>query len=332
MGPQRLTPSPVEVTTASNCARALWLLFADSDPSNRAGQVAATLATAGEGRLSLQGLIEARRAGRLVGAAWGQIMPGRTAVLWPAQLVHDEPEATALRLHEALEKEFREHDVVMAQASLSTAPTPTEARLRASGFRHAADVCYLASALTRLEDADAGKEELDRDKTGGDDENTSPTEADLEFETYRETSYARLGAIVEQTYEGTLDCPALDGVRSIDDVLEGHRRTGAFDPRRWMIVRHGDRDVGCLLLADHPEQNQWELVYMGLLPEARGRQWGLAVTRHAQRLAAAAGRERLVLAVDANNEPALATYRAAGMAAWERRRVFLKVLRRAPRD
>ena len=34
--------------------------------------------------------------------------------------------------------------------------------------------------------------------------------------------------------------------------------------------RCGGSDVGVLLLTDHPVDGQWELLYMGLAPEARG--------------------------------------------------------------
>jgi ribosomal protein S18 acetylase RimI-like enzyme len=299
----------------------LWLLFAESDPEYRVGQVAATLSTAEQGRLSLEGLLEARRGGRIVGASWGQVMPGRTALLWAAQLVPKESESTALRLHEAIERRFDEHGVCLAQASLADKPTLSEARLRASGYRHLADIRYLASALDDLDEFSADKDAA-RQVDG--------EESELGFEAYHQGNHARLAEIVERTYRQSLDCPALDGLRNIEDVLEGYRHTGEFDAQRWMIVRHGARDVGCLLLADHPQQNQWELVYMGLLPEFRGKQWGLAVTRHAQRLAGAAGRQRLVLAVDAKNTPAMSMYRAAGFVSWDRRRVFLKVLRKAP--
>jgi ribosomal protein S18 acetylase RimI-like enzyme len=245
-------------------------------------------------------------------------MPGRTALLWAAQLAPNEPEATALRLHEAIERRFDEQGVCLAQASLPDKPTLCEARLRASGYRHLADIRYLACTLDDLDEFSVphvrSREEVDG--------------SELAFEAYHQANHDRLAAVVEQTYRQTLDCPALDGLRNIDDVLEGYRHTGVFDPQRWMTVRHGARDVGCLLLADHPQQNQWELVYMGLLPEVRGKQWGLAVTRHAQRLAAAAGRQRLVLAVDAGNSPALAMYRAANFVAWDQRRVFLKALHR----
>ena len=42
-----------------------------------------------------------------------------------------------------------------------------------------------------------------------------------------------------------------------------------------------------LLLADHPKARHWELMYMGLVPEVRGRGWGRQIARYAQWLAAA---------------------------------------------
>jgi ribosomal protein S18 acetylase RimI-like enzyme len=63
---------------------------------------------------------------------------------------------------------------------------------------------------------------------------------------------------------------------------------------------------------------------MGVVPEARGQGLGISIVRHAQYLARAAGRERLVLAVDAANEPAIAVYAAAGFVCWDRRSVFLR--------
>jgi ribosomal protein S18 acetylase RimI-like enzyme len=84
--------------------------------------------------------------------------------------------------------------------------------------------------------------------------------------------------------------------------------------------------VGCLLLGEDAAGAQWELVYMGVVPEARGRGIGLDLTRHAQWVARAAGCARMVLAVDATNAPALAVYAAAGFSSWDHRSVFLRVL------
>ena len=46
--------------------------------------------------------------------------------------------------------------------------------------------------------------------------------------------------------------------------------------------------------------------------------------RHAQQLAHAAGVERIVLAVDAENIPAIKMYNETGFMAWDRRTVFVR--------
>ncbi|MGD0899924.1 MAG: GNAT family N-acetyltransferase [Thermoguttaceae bacterium] len=146
----------------------------------------------------------------------------------------------------------------------------------------------------------------------------------LEFEPWSAAEHGRLSSIVEATYAETLDCPALDGIRNVEDVLAGYRLTGVFDPRRWLIVRRKGMDVGCLILADFPVQDTWELVYMGVVREARGRGWGRQIARRAQWMAGLSGRLRLVLAVDARNTPALKMYAAAGFQEWDQRSVYGK--------
>jgi mycothiol synthase len=85
--------------------------------------------------------------------------------------------------------------------------------------------------------------------------------------------------------------------------------------------------VGCLLMTDYPEQGNCELIYMGVVPEARGHRWGVLISRHAQWVTRNAGRQRLVLAVDAANRPAIGMYSAAAFRAWDRRIVYLQTLR-----
>jgi ribosomal protein S18 acetylase RimI-like enzyme len=149
---------------------------------------------------------------------------------------------------------------------------------------------------------------------------------DLAFLPYDASQHDRFIQVIEQTYEDTLDCPALNGARRMEDVLEGYRATGMFHPEHWLIVRAGGQDVGVLLLADHSAARHWELVYMGLVPIARGQGWGRQITQHAQRLARRQNVERIVLAVDAANSPALGMYRAAGFEPWDRRVVFVRFL------
>jgi ribosomal protein S18 acetylase RimI-like enzyme len=134
---------------------------------------------------------------------------------------------------------------------------------------------------------------------------------------------SRLAELIERTYEGTQDCPVLNGVRTTDDVVAGYRAVGEFRPENWLIASDRERDVACLLLADHPAFDQLELVYLGVIPQARGSGLGYVLTRHAQWMARQAGRGKLVLAVDADNAPALRLYAQAGFQSWDRRSVLV---------
>jgi ribosomal protein S18 acetylase RimI-like enzyme len=172
------------------------------------------------------------------------------------------------------------------------------------GFQHITDLLYLSCEAGRFPDA-------------------APL-CEIEFAEYSTPLRTRLMQLVERTYEGTLDCTALDGARDMDDVINGYQATGAFRPQNWFFVRADGDDVGVLLLADHPAARHWELMYMGLVPEVRGRAWGRQIAQYAQWLARAARSERLLVAVDAANSPAAAVYRSTGFEIWERRSVFLR--------
>ena len=189
---------------------------------------------------------------------------------------------------------------------LATDAQGDEELLAAGGMRHLADLLYLVSLPA----------EFPRERPA----------AEFVLHPYSEAEHGRFAAVLKRTYAGSLDCPAIEGLRTLDDTLNGYRASGPFDPARWLVASQQDQDVGCLLLADVPAQNQWEVTYIGVVPEARGRGLGLALTRQAQWMTRQARRSRLVLAVDAANEPALKAYEAAGFIHWDRRRVFLRAL------
>ena len=283
---------------------ALSRVFASQPQDIRSPLVEMTLAANGRGEVSFDGLFVATRDHRIVGAAWCHLAAGRIAVVWPAQVVADETRSTASNLMESLEDYISSMPVDLAQAVVTESHGPEARSLESAGFSHSADLLYLVCPSENFP--------------------SSQIETSLEFDSYTDKTAQRLVDVILKSYQGTLDCPALDGIRDIQDVLEGYKHVGSFEPGRWFIVRHDQEDVGCLLLADHPDANQWELVYMGLTPEARGNRWGLQIARHALWLANQAGRSQMLLAVDQDNQPARNAYAAAGFEICDRRSVFLR--------
>jgi len=286
----------------SESAEALELVFAYMDEATRRQQIETLQA----GPMTPEGFWAARRAGRLVGAVYGQAQPGRSALAWPPGLIAGEPSATALALLAALDDALRRRDVAMITMLVEYAPEELSRILSPAGYAYLAELLYLVS--------------------GEDVFPASEPRSELDFEPYDSANHARLAAVLSATYHQTRDCPHLNDPRPIDDVLLGYRHTGVFDPQRWRIVRHHGEDVGCLLVTDHPAHGSCELVYMGVIAAMRGRGWGREIARYAQWLTACAARPRLVLAVDAENGPALAMYAEVGFHAWDRRNVYVRRL------
>lgn len=297
----------VEYATVSDAQRAeaLALLVSQEPASERAGRIATIVMALRGGEVAARTWVAATRGGKLMAVAWGQILPGKTALLWPPRQVASEHELIGDQLQAFLDSRLAAADIRMVQAVLADCEHADAKRLSRVRYTHAADLLYLACHLERCE--------------------ATAIKFDVDFIQYTPADRQRLSAIVERTYGGTLDVPALDGIRDLADVLDGYERTGEFSPDRWFFIQSGGEDVGCLLLTDHPGQQQWELVYLGIVPEARGNGWGRQATRFAQRLANDAGRERLILAVDAANDPAVSAYTSAGFFELLRRSVFLKI-------
>jgi GNAT superfamily N-acetyltransferase len=245
---------------------------------------------------------------RLRGVVYCREEPGRAGLLWPPRLRVTPGMADDDRLRQALIRAALEHlshcEVNVVQCLLNEASCVDVNPLLATGFRHVAQLLYLVC-------------------TDGHFPEQIP-EGPLEFTSWDVEHEARFAQLVEATYQGTRDCPALNGKRDIQDVLAGYRATGEFAPQRWLTVTRQGETVGCLILAEHAHSQQWELVYMGTLPHQRGGGLGYWIVRHAQWLAREAGSRQLLLAVDAENDPALRIYGETGFTAWDQRTVYLR--------
>lgn len=249
------------------------------------------------------GLREARCDGELVGAALAVLQPGQAALVYQPRLLSGAPEAARGLLNDALDRFLVDNRVHLAQEVLAIDALEDAARSHSAGYHIEIELHYLAA-----------------------DRQVFPTtrpSSELTFEPYADAAHDRLAKILEFTYLDTLDCPELNGVRSTTDTIAGYRATGEFRPEAWSLVQHQGEDIGCVLVAHH---HPWmaELIYMGLVPSARGRGWGKVLTNWALWTAQQLNCAVLSVAVDGRNTPARRAYEQAQFAPFDQRRVMLR--------
>lgn len=124
---------------------------------------------------------------------------------------------------------------------------------------------------------------------------------------------------LNRSYEDTLDCPELCGLRETEDILESHRSTGVFNPRLWWLVLLNSQPQGCMLLSRSPDHNSVELVYLGLSPMLRGKGIGKALLEMGLSRLAGVPADHVTCAVDLRNEPARRVYERLGFKEFGRR-------------
>jgi ribosomal protein S18 acetylase RimI-like enzyme len=257
-------------------------------------------------------LLAARRGDELLAVVLGQRLAGNAGVIWPPQQ-SNVPGAgpVAAEALSALEQLLLESGTHLCQALLAKDDAAGPARLHAAGYLHAANLLYLTCEAKHFPAS-------------------APQFPGLVLRHLQPGEEEQLAGLIDETYVGTRDCPVLNGMRSTLDVLEGYKGVGRFRPEQWLILaRTSDgENAGCLILAEHPQQTM-ELIYVGITPGFRRRRLGELLTRHAQFVSRQAACERLVLAVDAANEPAIAMYTAAGFWVWDERACWVKSLRPA---
>jgi ribosomal protein S18 acetylase RimI-like enzyme len=131
---------------------------------------------------------------------------------------------------------------------------------------------------------------------------------------------------LESTYEQTLDCPELCGLRESHDILDSHRSTGIYDPTMWWVIFEDHAPRGTMLLSKIPEQGAVELVYLGLAPSIRGKGIARQLMEMAMKTASSSRGGELTCAVDQRNVPAVHLYESCGLRAFSQRVALVRPL------
>ena len=295
-----------EPARTEDWAPALRLIFQNCTPEECERRCANALHLLQRGALDPQNLFVHRGAASLRGALVCLPVPGASALVWPPGAVQDgREEIEDCLLRHALAA-LRDRGAKLAQTLLAPEEAPLAASLLRNGFSAVTQLWYMRHDLNLPLHSLATLARLDY----------LPFDDGADF---RNT--------LARTYEDTRDCPEVNGVRTIDEVLEGHRAQGAFDPERWWLVVHDGQPVGVLMMTEMPESGDWEVAYMGVIPEARRHGFGREILLKALTEARAADAPAVTLSVDARNKPAWHLYRGLGFEPFDQRAVYLAIWR-----
>lgn len=241
--------------------------------------------------------------------------PGRTALLFATQPATAEAAADTGRVIDHASRMLSESGLHLAQVLLEPKDQLTRNAFLAGGFSELAILSYLQRPIPRK---------------GSVDQPVWP--AGVRVEPYAEDRRQDMLLSLQASYEQTLDCPGLTGLRDPSDILEGHQATGRFEPDLWTLLYIDDRPNGALLLNPATTKDTVELVYVGLGLAARGQGLGRSLVRHGLISLAGRNERTITVAADERNTPAMSLYQGEGFHRISRRLAMIRSLRKPPEN
>lgn len=230
---------------------------------------------------------------RILWAVFPMVSPGRSMLLLAPSYIAPSARPAAAALIDAV-CAAHQRKIHLAQALIDTADPSIPTLYHSCHFKTMAELIYLQANLHRPMPL------------------PSPPEH-FAWQTYTPALHRQFSETILESYRDSLDCPSLNGMRDIEDVIAGHKAAGVHDPSLWFMLTENGHSRGVLLLSPSPQSDAMELVYLGLCPSARGR--GLSDLMMRQALAMTLQRKvaRLSLAVDSRNTPAIKLYHRNGL-------------------
>ncbi|HEX8524731.1 MAG TPA: GNAT family N-acetyltransferase [Tepidisphaeraceae bacterium] len=252
------------------------------------------------------------RRGQVAWAVLPVVSPGRTMVLFsPPHVAPTLQDTIAPHLIGHVLDEFRSRGTVLAQVLIDPADVSVISLYGRCGFQRLAELLYFNRDLRRHE---------------------APTlPGRFHVITYSPERHNLFARAISATYTDSLDCPALNGRRDVEDIIAGHKAVGNFDASTWLMLLDRDEPLGVSLLNRSPHSEAMEIVYFGLVPLARGRGMGDLLMQQTLHTSVTANAKSLTLAVDSENVPALKLYKRYGLKEVCSRVAMMKDLREADR-
>ncbi len=298
----------ISATPPSRYEEVLSFLLGHLSEQERVLQLKELLDSAKKNQLDLSGLIMATDEGKVCGATLSIIQPDQSAFVW-TPIVAKIPHFMEVenRLLQFLGDQLDSKNVWMGQCIVDLDAKSEREVLQRNQFDHVADLVYMNRLLLK----------------------TIPESEilpDLKSISYSEDeNYEKFKEVLGRTYHDTLDCTFLNDLRTHEESLESHQLSGDFLPAQWRVFHDGQNDIGLLLMNDHPDQDAWEIVYIGVVPEARGKGYGREIVLSGLNEALQADRMQVILAVDVKNPYAYKLYESLGFLETTRKSVHIRV-------
>jgi mycothiol synthase len=289
------TVSPVAPGELTAACRMLFVSSGDAESFTARGIDPNGMFVAKDARGTIRGavLVQALR------GAGGLIVPPRVLGGSEHAAVEDALAAAACAW-------LRSQGVTVCQAFASEDERPSMMPLERGGFQRVTQLSNMRREIDQNADRFAADKSLER-------------------EYYSPRLRAEFIRVLMATYDGTLDCSELNGLRTPEEVFDGFTPEPGRSAGPWLLVKSSGQSVGVVMLDRAGEAEAWEVAYLGLIPAARGRGLGEKLVRFALNEAAVAGVRALSLSVDVRNEPAIRCYRRNGFVECDRQDVYLAI-------
>lgn len=295
----------VRAAEPSERREALTLVFQHCPPDEQTRRAESALDLIQKGILRPDGLLILQYNQEMAGAVLSQDLKGATALLWPPQTqVVDQTEAEDC-LIQTLHLQWLQSQIKVVQVLLEPEEMPWSECLLRNGFRHITALRYLRHFLHISSETAKNR---------------------LVFRPWSEVDSSISESVLLRTYQESQDCPELNGILTMAEILQSHASPAGAEENHWWIAFDRDCAIGALLLAATVPGLEWELSYMGLIPEARGKGYGKEILLYALLEAKTEEIQQLHLTVDQRNRPAWNLYRSMGFEDYDHRQVYLHIL------
>jgi len=149
----------------------------------------------------------------------------------------------------------------------------------------------------------------------------------LVWRRYEASDYAAWIEWMDATYEGTADCPELNGVRTTSETFSGYWassgvKPGGLDSPEWWAAFESNADspdgsksspkIASAFMLGNSSLGLWELSYMGVAPKYRSQGIGRMTLAKALLRSQTLAAQQLGLAVDHRNTNAIQLYEQFG--------------------